>query len=251
MSNERHAALTLAGVFVALGLVGGSGLLSEGLRDMRKSDRFVTVKGLVEREVQADLAVWTLKLRVAGNELAPTQQELETGIATVRKFLKEKGFEDGEISLRGLRVIDRKAQEYGEARPDQMRFILESSVAIRSKNVTRVIEVSQLTNDLVRAGVTLSDENNCNPGPTYLYTQLNSIKPEMLAEATKNARKSAEQFAADSGSRVGSIRQANQGIFSITPRDQVNEGGEGGGCVPSDPNKKIRVVTTVDYYLEG
>jgi hypothetical protein len=209
------------------------------------------VKGLVEREVVADLAVWTLKTKVAGYDLMATQRELEANVEKIRGFLKTNGFEGKEVEMRGLRVVDRKAQEYGDQRADQLRFIVEATVFLRSNNVEQVARVSQMTSELVKAGVALAEENTCNTGPTYLFTKLNEIKPDMLAEATKNARAAAQQFAADSGSEVGGIRQASQGFFSIASRDQGAETGEGGGCGPSDPQKKIRVVTTIDYYLEG
>lgn len=249
MRYEPYVKYVGTGACIALGIILGSALLAGGLRDIRRADRYVTVKGLVEREVMADLAVWTLKVKSAGNDLPLTQKELEDSVQKIKNFLKVNGLKDNEVELRGLRVVDRKAQEYNEARADQMRYIVEATVFVRSVNVPIVIKVSQLTSDLVKNGVALAEENACNSGPAYLFTKLNDIKPEMIAEATKNARASAEQFALDSGSSVGGIRQANQGVFSVTPRDAVGE--EGGGCGVSDAAKRIRVVTTVDYYLEG
>lgn len=239
-------------LFIAAGIAVAGALIAHGLHGMKRADRYVTVKGLVERELSADLAVWPLQVKVAGNDLASVQRDLDASVQKIVAFLKTNGVTENEVEVRGLRVADRRAMEYGEAKADQLRYIIQATVAVRSGNIELVRKVSQLTSELVKSGVALMDDNACNTGPTYLFTKLNDIKPAMLAEATQNARKSAEQFAADSGSAVGQIRQANQGVFSIAPRDQVNESGEGGGCgVPSDPFKKIRVVTTVDYYLEG
>ena len=128
--------------------------------------------------------------------------------------------------------------------------MIEGSVLVRTNNVDLVQSVSGQTSEIVRSGVALSQENSCGGGPSFLFTQLNEIKPEMLAEATKNARKAAEQFAADSGSSVGSIKQAYQGVFSVTPRDQTESNDNSNSCdTVADPNKKVRVVTTVDYFL--
>lgn len=247
----NRSATVVPALLIALGLVGAGAFIAHGFAEFRKSGRHVTVKGLVERDVASDLALWPLKVKVAGNDLASAQQEMEASVAKIAAFLKTNGFTDEEISTQGLRVFDRRTQEYNEMRADQLRYIVEITVSVRTGNVAQVSKVSQMTSELVKSGVTLAEDNSCFSGPTYLFTKLNDIKPEMLAEATKNARTSAEQFAIDSGSRVGQIMQANQGTFSITSRDNINESGEGGGCGVSDPYKKVRVVTTVDYYLEG
>lgn len=247
------AALFL-GLLSGTGMAGAGFLVSKGIADFRLAERYVTVKGLVERELEADLATWPLIIKSSGDDLAATQGEMEANLGVLSGFLKENGFTEAELSTRPPRVIDRMAAEYGgEMRAGQARYIVESGVMIRSNNVALVQKVSQMTNALVRAGVALtSDSNSCVSGPNYVFTRLNAIKPEMLAEATRNARASANQFAADSGSRVGGIRRAYQGVFSISGRDEVSgDGMGGGGCGISDPNKKIRVVTTVDYYLEN
>ncbi len=248
MSDRQTTILAIAlvvGLFLAGATIGG------GLRQVRKSDRYVTVKGLAERDVVADLAIWTMQTSVASDDLVAGQTQLEANVQKIRRFLIANGFPETAIETHGLRVIDKRAREYGEAKAGEARYILESSVVLRSTSVAQVAKVSQMTSDLVRNGVALAEQNACNAGPAYLYTKITDIKTAMLAEATKNARRTAEQFATDSGSRLGGIMQANQGVFSITPRDQVGETGEGGGCAASDPNKKIRVVTTVNYYLEG
>jgi hypothetical protein len=116
--------------------------------------------------------------------------------------------------------------------------------------VGAVSKASQSSSALIAKGVALQ-QDECNPGPVYSFTRLNEIKPDMLAEATKNARSAAEQFAVSSGSKVGSIRLANQGVFSVIDRDRASEGSDNGSCgKPSDLNKRVRVVTTLDYYLQ-
>jgi hypothetical protein len=249
MSQNRSGNILIAAC-IGVGLMGAGAMVGFGIRDMKRQDRYVTVKGLVEREVKADLAVWPLKTKVAGNDLATAQELLEANVQKIRTFLLQAGLSENEVAIRGLRVVDRSAQEYGDAPANQMRFIIEATVYVRSPNVEKVSAIAQKTSELVKAGVTIAEETGCGGGPNFIFTKLNDLKPDMLAEATQNARASASQFAKDSGSRVGTIRQANQGVFSITSRDQ-GDANDGGGCAASEPDKKVRVVTTVDYYLEN
>lgn len=245
--EHRSAFILSAGL--VLGLVGAGCMVADGLKQMRLSDRYVTVKGLVERDVKADLALWSLPLRAAGNELNETQASMEASQKTLYSMLKEYGFKEDEIQAGGLRIIDRRAQEYSTYENDkQFRYIMTSSVTLRSTEVDKMYTLTQKMQELIKSGVVLASESGCGSLPMFSFTKLNELKPDMLAEATKNARKAAEQFAADAGSQVGSIRQANQGVFSIAPRDDI--GGNDGTCIPDDVNKKVRVVTTVDYYLK-
>lgn len=237
----------LSGALLAVSIVAGAYVMACAVRDFKVADRYVTVKGLVERDVSADLALWTLKFRTSGDDLVETQKQAMASRDLVVAFLKDNGITDGDIST-SLRVIDRKSQEYGENRADQARYIIEVPVQVRTTDVEKVTLANQKTTDLVSKGIALVEDNTCTPGPNYSFTQLNAIKPEMLAEATQNARKAAEQFAADSGSKVGSIRRANQGVFSVNERDRSGEG-DSGGCFAATPNKKVRLVTTIDYFL--
>lgn len=249
---RNHSSLIISSCILGISLVSGAWTVSGTLRDMRMMERMVTVKGLAERDVMSDMGVWNLSTSAAGEELAITQMIMENNISAIKKFLIEKGFKEEELSLPPLRVFDRKAAQYGEQKEGQARYIIQGSVSLRTSNVTLLQDVSRLTNELVRAGITLSQEGGC-ASPVYMFTKLNDVKPEMLVEATQNARKAAEQFAADSGSKVGKIKQALQGSFSITERDDAVASGssynEQSYC-KSDPNKRLRVVTTVDYYLQ-
>ena len=255
MLGDRGSSVVLA-LGLCVGLIGGARILGRSLQEIRKGERFVTVKGVAERDVKADLAVWGMKVRVAGNDLAEVGRSLEATRAKVLQFLSEKGFTADEVSSQDLKVSDRQANDYGSGNmKDMLRYVVEATVLLRSKNVDKVQEVNRKTDELVRAGVVLSTKDDWQgAGPRFIFTQLNTIKPAMLAEATKSARSAAVQFAADSGSTVGSIRRASQGLFSITNRDQTAPGqGEGGGERSedeSDPNKRVRVVVTIDYFLE-
>jgi hypothetical protein len=254
MLEDRRSAAVLA-VGMCVGLIGGAIILGHSLQEIRKGERYVTVKGVAERDVRADLGVWAMKLRVAGSDLAEAGRSMDAARAKVLQFLAEKGFAPEEIASQELRVSDRQANDYGSGNVREMlRYVVEATIVLRSKNVDRVQKVSQMTDELVRAGVVLSTKEEWQTGPRFMFTQLNSIKPAMLAEATKSSRAAAVQFATDSGSAVGSIRRASQGLFSITNRDQTTpgqgEGSSGGSEDESDPNKRVRVVVTIDYFLE-
>ena len=223
--------------------------VSIGMRALRNNN------WIAEREVKADLAVWPIKVRNASSDLAGGSQAIESAKSKVVQFLSVNGFNTEEIIQKDLRASDRQAQEYGTSNlKDMMRYIIEATIIVRSTDVDKVEKVSRMTNDLVRAGVVLSTANEWQgAGPKFLFTQLNNIKPDMLAEATRNAQAAGNQFAKESGSKLGSIRKATQGLFSISDRDEFPSGQvEGGGYTSgtADPYKRIRVVVTVDYFLE-
>jgi uncharacterized protein len=235
-------------LLIAIGLLGGGFFVGNGFYMSRMADRYVTVKGLAEKDVVADLAVWNIKLAATGDVLADVQANIERQRADLMAFLQSQGIADAEIGDGQLSVVDLMAQQYRQERAEQSRFIINFAVTMRSNDVQKVKAVSGRVGDLVRKGLVLAD----NAGPSYIFTKLNEIKPEMIAAATRSARQAAEQFAADSGSRVGSIRRASQGIFSIEARDGAPaESMEG---MPMDAQarqieKKVRVVSTIDYSL--
>jgi len=251
-SGSKGLGKGLGGVAVAIGLIVSAVILGNAIRDFRTSGRFVTVKGLAERDEKADLVIWPIKARVTGNDLVKAQDELEGHRTKINGFLVGGGLKADEITNSGTRVIDRQARDWVDSSKLESRYIVEATLIVRSSNVDLVKNLAEKTSDLLRTGIVFSsDFDSCQNGPRFSFTKLNSIKAEMLAEATKVARKSAEQFAADSGSKVGAIRQANQGTFSINDRDLAIEGNEGSSCErPSDIYKKIRVVTTLDFFLE-
>lgn len=230
------AAAAVLGVLLAVGLAAGGYLVGVGIGSVRSADRHVTVKGFAEREVKADLAIWPLVYNTTGNDLAELHARLDRDADTIQRFLLARGFAEEEISRSAPRVTDFVAQMAGPNRPED-RYAVEATVTLRSARVDAVQEAMQDADELVKGGVTLI--RSWEAGPLFLYTQLESIKPEMIAEATRDARRAAEQFAQDSGSRVGAIRNAQQGYFQIEDRDQY-----------SPAFKKVRVVTTIDYFLE-
>lgn len=248
MIEDKRSFVVLV-VAILLGMLGGSFILGKSLESFRKADRYVIVKGFSEREVKADLAVWPISVKTANNDLTEASKALETAKNKVVQFLTENGFDGNEIIQQDLRVSDRQSNEYGSGTKDMLRYVVETTILVRSNNVDKVNKVSRMTDALVRTGVVLGAKNE--GGPRFMYTQLKSIKPEMMAEATRNAKTAAAQFAKESGSSVGQIRIASQGLFSIADRDEFSGGGEGNsyGSGTSDLNKRVRVVVTIEYFL--
>ena len=226
----------LAAAVIALGLAGAGWFASQGMAHLRTADRYVTVKGSAEKIVDADLVVWPLSQTVGGNELGAVQAQLDANTQTIRGFLTSAGFKDDEIVVSPPRLEDRWAYSYGDNRPPE-RYRYSNTVTLRTGKVSQALAALRRSGDIVAKGVMLNTDDG--GGPNFDYTKLNEIKPALIAEATSNARKSAEQFAKDSGARIGGIRNANQGVISIENRD-----------AGSPQIKKIRVVTTVDYFLK-
>ena len=222
---------TVPAIFLALGLIIGGWVLGSQIKATRLGDRYVTVKGLVERNVKSDLAIWPIASKEAGDDLTSVYAKTDTDKQAILEFLNQQGIQTNEIELGVLRVVDTQANEYGGQRAAK-RYIVEMSVTVRSSRVDQVAAAAQKTMLLLQKGVVLSSNPGTpNQGLTYKFNGLNAIKPDMITEATRNARAAADRFAADSGSKVGSIRQANQGVFSILPADQgssIVEGGDGG-----------------------
>jgi hypothetical protein len=232
---------------LAVGIAIGGWFIGQGFLKGRSADRFVTVKGVAEREAKADVALWPLRLSAADNDLAAAQARIARNTAEVYGFLQRHGLDTARAELEGVDVADAFANQYGGERPSAARFVVSQTVMVRSQDVDRVVAASARVGELVQGGVVLSS-NRTGYGPsgaTFLFTRLNDLKPGMIAAATANARQAAEQFANDSRSRLGGIRQANQGVFVILPRDQV-----AGIPEETQPLKTVRVVTPVEYYLK-
>lgn len=228
---------------LAVGIAAGGWFVGHGFVAARAGDRFVTVKGVAEKSVEADLALWPLHFVTTSNQLAEAQERIVRDAQRVLEFLAANGLPRDAVEVQSLQVNDLLAQAYRSA-PIESRFIVSQTLMVRTSDVAKVAQVSQKMGDLVAAGVVLSSEGQPSPGPVYLFTRLNDIKPGMIAEATQSARAGAEQFAKDSGSRISGIRRASQGLFQILPRDQVP-----GMSEEKQIAKTVRVVSTIDYAL--
>ncbi len=207
--------------------------------ESRRGERTVTVRGLAEREVPADLAIWPLTFRAAENDLAKLQQTIATNRGLIRDFLLGQGFSAQELTYRPPNIVDLEAQAFtqgGGERP--FRYLATVTVVLCSSDVPKVRAAMDASTRLVEQGIVLGGDEYGAARPEFSFTALNEIKPEMLQEANLNARQAANRFADDSASAVGAIRRANQGLFEIRDRDSN-----------SPEIKVVRVVTTVEYFL--
>jgi uncharacterized protein len=248
---DRYGAIAL-GVLLSFGLVVGGWVLGAQIKATRLADRYVTVRGLAERSVKSDLAIWPLGYREAGDDLSLLYAKTEADKNTIMQFLNKQDIQPSEIELGVIRVVDTQANEFGGPNRAARRYIVQQEITVRTARVDQVAAASQKTIQLLQAGVVL----NSNPGQglTYKFTGLNAIKPDMITEATRNARAAADRFASDSNSRVGSIRQANQGVFSILAANSGGDTGEPGTegfDAATSLTKTVRVVTSVQYYLNN
>ncbi len=242
-------------VLLFLGLLIGAYILGKSFERFRKEDRYISVKGFSEREVKADLVIWSIKIRMVNNDLIEGHAALESAKTKVIEFLKNKGVDAKEIIPMNLAVTDRQANEYGQVnQSDRFRYIIEESIEVRSNQVDSIQKISRMTSELLNAGVALSTKDEWRgSGLKFIFTKLNAIKPEMLAEAIQNAKGAAEQFTKESNTYLGKLRKASQGLFSIQDRDASLSGAPEGDYYSgstSDLYKKVRVVISVDYSIE-
>ncbi|HEY0628235.1 MAG TPA: SIMPL domain-containing protein [Sphingomicrobium sp.] len=229
-----------------MGLTTSGYALGDGFRRYKLAEqRSVTVRGVSERNVTADLATWSISFAHEGTDLGTVQQSVDQQARSVRAFLQRAGFRPGDIadsdvSLSRNQPTDRDGNPVG---PEEVT--VRRSIQLRTGDVMRARAAYSAQAELLRAGVELSGTSI-----SYTFTRLNELKPEMIAEATKNARRSAEQFARDSGTSVGQLKSASQGYFSVGARDgeDCEDCGSSGG---STPFQKVRVVTTIDYDIDG
>ncbi len=238
MKTDNKLLLT---VVLSASLVLSASILGTLFFQARASKPSLIVKGLAEREVKADLALWEINFSSGGDDPAQVQVKLDRDRSAVLSFIKNQGFSENEIIPGRLVMTDKLAYGYYSEGQKGERYQVRTSVILRSENVDLVDSVSRMTGDLVRLGIVLSDNYT---GPSFLFTKLNEIKGEMLDEAVMNARKSAETFAAKTGTSVRGIKSANQGVFSILPRDMTSDAME-----EQQIYKTVRVVSTIDYFL--
>jgi hypothetical protein len=238
---ERWSGLAGA-VVLGLGLVIGGFAVGSGIRNFRTADRFVSVKGISEKEVKANLALWPLRFTATSNSLEEAQSRMVKDAATVRRFFDSAGIPANAVEIQGMEATDLLTQAYRQGAPTS-RYIVAQTLMVRTEDVDRIAALAQRVGEILAAGVVISAEG-APQGPFYLFTRLNDIKPGMIADATKNARAAAQQFAADSGSSLGPIRQASQGVFQILPRDAAP-----GQSEEKQILKTVRVVSTVEYLL--
>jgi len=251
--SDDHRMTILAGAIlggcVLIGLAWGGYFIGKGATRFRSDSRTVTVKGLVEREVKADQAIWTLGLRRASDDLRDAQAKIGSDREAVVAFLRKQGFEETEITREPTRTIDKLAREFAPQGVDRLRYIVTTSVVVKTSNVDLLRSALGTTDELLKSGILLDGERvGAMANPRYLVSRFNELRPELLAEATKNARATARQFASDAGAHIGKIRSANQGMIQIFGLDGNDESGP--FSPTSTPVKRIRVVSTFEFDLE-
>jgi hypothetical protein len=242
-------AAVMLGLMVGAGAALGGYFVGQGFYQGRRAERFVSVKGLAERYVKADLAVWTLSFSATGADISAVSTASDHDRDLVRAFIAKSGFTDHEIEPLPTRVNDQFANLMGTPNIEAARrYVITAGYEIRTTKVDAVNAASQMTDELIRQGVVLDglplagDAAN----PAYLFTRVSDIRPAMLAQASKSARVLAQQFAADSDSRLGSIRRATEGVFEVmSPDGEVPNPSEEHSSI----EKKLRLVSTIDYYL--
>jgi uncharacterized protein len=230
-------------LLVALGMALAGFAVGQGLERFRMSDRSVTVKGLAEKSVESDFAIWTLGFRRAGNDFGGVQKALAADRDKVVAFLKSRGFSEAEVEARPLQVQDLYAREYAQAN-QPFRFNGTGQVLVKSARVTEVEAAARAVDPLIQDGIQLGGDNEGRGGPRYQLRGFNDAKAPLLAEATRNAREQADKFAAEAGAGLGPLKNANQGVIRITG-DDGNDFDDG-----SSRMKRLRVVSTFEYELK-
>ena len=234
MTESRKGSSLILGLSIMVGLLGLGGLLSSAAVRVKSFERTVVVKGLSEREYPADVVIWPIQFTRVGNDAAELYAAVESDSARIQEFLTERGIEEDEISLSPPAVTDKSAYSYG-GQEAPFRYNSVRTITVYSSRIDEVRSLMSSLAELGRQGIVFSDTTYQTE---YLFNRLNEIKPEMIEEATRNAREVAQRFADDSESRLGKIKRASQGQFSISPRDGNN------------PHiKRVRVVSTIEYYL--
>ncbi|AOS96043.1 hypothetical protein AUP74_00573 [Microbulbifer aggregans] len=233
--NTLPALLLGTGMLLGLAILGW--FATEAVERFKGYERTVTVKGLAEREVPADIVIWPIQFTAASNDLQELYRQVATSSERIEGFLGEQGIPTEEITVSLPAVTDRLAQQYGGGARPEFRYSALQTVTVYSQQVDRVRSVMDDLAQLGREGIAFS-QNNYQGQIEYIFTGLNDLKPQMIEQATKEARQVAQKFAEDSDSVLGKIKRASQGQFSISDRDKNN------------PHiKKVRVVSTVEYYL--
>ena len=226
-----------AGVAICIGLVVIGNMFPAAVAKYREADRTVSVKGLCEREVAADKVIWPIQYKSVGNDLNVVTAELESKNAAIIKFLVQGGVKESEITTSRPSISDKYTTEYG-SNDRAFRYVATSTVTVCSREVDKILSLMKEQNKLLRLGI--APQESWDNTTVFSFEGLNDIKPEMVREATVNAREVAQQFAKDCGSTLGKIRSASQGTFSIADRDS------------NTPQiKKVRVVTNVVYNLKN
>lgn len=237
MQKNSNAGAFILGIFIFIGLSVLGYLLGSAAIEFKQYERSVTVKGLSAREYNADIVIWPIQFTAASNNLETLYNLIEKNTSKIKEFLVKNGVNSQEITFASPAITDKSAQQYDNHATAVFRYTAFQTVTVYSKNIEAVRAVMSKLSELGKQGIVFTG-GNYQLQTEYSFTRLNEVKPKMIEEATRKAREVAEKFASDSQSKLGKIKRASQGQFSISSRDKNN------------PHiKKVRVVTTVEYYL--
>lgn len=236
MQQSSTKSALILGFSILIGLATLGLTIGQSALKFKAFERTVTVKGLSEKEVPADIVLWPIHFSTANNELTTLYEEIDKDAQDIVTFLNSRGFEPGEITIAPPKISDKFSQGYEKSRIE-FRYTAQRAVTVYSTKIELARAAMNQLASLGKKGIAFTGDNYQN-ATEYLFTRLNEIKPNMVEEATRAAREVAQKFAQDSDSRLGKIKSARQGQFSISMRDKNN------------PHiKRIRVVSTVEYYL--
>ncbi|RXJ86490.1 SIMPL domain-containing protein [Arcobacter sp. CECT 8985] len=236
MQQKNKTGFFILGVFIFLGLSTLGYFFKSAVVEYKQYDRSVKVKGLSQKEYKADIVIWPISYTEVNNNLEKMYDSIDKNNKKIYNFLISNGIEKSEISFSAPKITDKVAQQYGNEKI-KYRYNAKQTITVYSKNIDIVRSVKKSISKLGKQGILFAG-NNYGNRTEYIFTKLNEIKPKMIEEATKKAREVAQKFAIDSKSKLGKIKKASQGQFSISQRDKNNP-----------QIKKIRVVSTVEYYL--
>lgn len=222
---------------IGISIVMAAVILAVGLANINTPERSVSVRGLAEREVDADLAVWNMSFSMGENSLESMQKSILEKTEVIKKYLIKHGLEESDFTVKPAAITDNSLNSYMDQTKITYKFVAQQTILVRSGKIEAVKSANADSLELVSAGIAVSQDYDSKV--SYEFTKLNDIKPEMIAEATKNARTAAEQFAHDSNSKVGKIKKATQGLFTIED-----------AAVGLEDKKSVRVVNTVEYLLK-
>lgn len=247
-------------VIICIGMLGAGFYVGRGMYDgaiqFKKVNRSITVKGLAEKDVTADLGIWEISYREIGNDLIQLDQKLAQDQKLVVDFLVGQGFAATEIDKIAPKVEDRLANVYNQSPigPNDQRYVVTAGCRIRSTKVNLIQQSSQIVDKLLQQGLPLAfDSSGQSPNPSFYYTNLDDIRPIMITNSTRSAYKIATQFAQDTDNQIIGVQRASQGVFQIMGRDTstLNADWNSNQNALGSIAKKVRLVTTIEYIIQA
>lgn len=250
--ESNKSIIVISAIIVSLGLIGAGFNIGKGFKRL---SRIVTVKGIAEQDVKSDLGIYEVNYREMGDDLIQLDKNILHDQEVVTTFLKAQGFAENEIVRSQLKIEDRLANTYNQNNEEakQKRYVVTGGVVLRTEKVELIDKTTQIVDQLIQQGVPLAfDASSQSPNPSYYFTKLDSIRPAMFSVATKSAYTIAQQFVQDSGSKLGKIQRASQGVFQIMGRDTstMSSDWNSNQNAMGSIDKKVRLVTTIDYRLK-